>query len=215
MSLSAHAQAILPPAQGQACCYASSGFPSEKILVPKAHGDAAMRRPPNTVGGVPNPTPGRNDPCRAAADASSHIAACCPGLCRSDPHVVLVCAADALQDVDESVSVRSQWLQLAPPLLMKVCGWLASRSLSASGRSAYAAGDRPPAPADSLREKRERRPVSRIFTSWSNGALLNAAEDAGFDVLLTTDRRLRYQQNLGVRRINCPRAIPARAPRAR
>jgi hypothetical protein len=64
-----------------------------------------------------------------------------------------------------------------------------------------------------------------LFASWnaidwgwdtlSNGALLNAAEDAGFDVLLTTDRRIRYQQNLGVRRINCPRAIPARAPRAR
>jgi hypothetical protein len=35
----------------------------------------------------------------------------------------------------------------------------------------------------------------------SNGALLNAAEEAGFEVLLTTDRRLRYQQNLSVRRI--------------
>ena len=35
----------------------------------------------------------------------------------------------------------------------------------------------------------------------SNGALLNAAEDAGFELLLTTDRRIRYQQNLGVRRI--------------
>jgi len=29
------------------------------------------------------------------------------------------------------------------------------------------------------------------------------------------DRRIRYQQNLGVRRINCPRAIPPPAPRAR
>jgi hypothetical protein len=35
----------------------------------------------------------------------------------------------------------------------------------------------------------------------SNGALLNAAEDAGFDVLLTTDRRIRHQQNLRARRI--------------
>ena len=35
----------------------------------------------------------------------------------------------------------------------------------------------------------------------SNGALLNAAEEAGFELLLTTDRRIRYQQNLGVRRI--------------
>src|SRR5437667_4313299 len=34
-----------------------------------------------------------------------------------------------------------------------------------------------------------------------NGALLTAAEDAGFDVLLTTDKKMRYQQNLTGRRI--------------
>ena len=34
-----------------------------------------------------------------------------------------------------------------------------------------------------------------------NGALLHAAEDAAIDVLLTTDQRLRYQQNLTGRRI--------------
>ena len=34
-----------------------------------------------------------------------------------------------------------------------------------------------------------------------NGALLKAAEEASFDLLLTTDRRIRYQQNLGARRI--------------
>ena len=35
----------------------------------------------------------------------------------------------------------------------------------------------------------------------STGALLDAAEEAGFEVLLTTDRRIRYQQNLQARRI--------------
>jgi hypothetical protein len=34
-----------------------------------------------------------------------------------------------------------------------------------------------------------------------NGELLRAAEDAGFDVLLTTDTSLRYQQNLKGRRL--------------
>src|SRR5205809_8033188 len=34
-----------------------------------------------------------------------------------------------------------------------------------------------------------------------NGALLTAAEDAGFDVLLTTDKNMRYQQNLAGRKI--------------
>jgi hypothetical protein len=35
----------------------------------------------------------------------------------------------------------------------------------------------------------------------TNGELLNAAEAAGFDVLLTTDKGIRYQQNLKGRRI--------------
>jgi hypothetical protein len=30
---------------------------------------------------------------------------------------------------------------------------------------------------------------------------MNAAEEAGFEVLLTTDRRIRYQQNLSARRL--------------
>jgi hypothetical protein len=58
------------------------------------------------------------------------------------------------------------------------------------------------------------RPVPRFLTGhtvafadkrgWrelSNGDLLAAAESAGFDVLLTTDLNLRYQQNLTARRI--------------
>jgi hypothetical protein len=35
----------------------------------------------------------------------------------------------------------------------------------------------------------------------SNGELLKAAEAAGFDVLLTTDKRIRYRQNLTGRKI--------------
>jgi hypothetical protein len=35
----------------------------------------------------------------------------------------------------------------------------------------------------------------------SNGELLRVAEDAGFEVLLTTDKNIRYQQNLIGRRI--------------
>ena len=34
-----------------------------------------------------------------------------------------------------------------------------------------------------------------------NGELLDAAEAAGFDVFVTTDRNLRYQQNLSRRRL--------------
>lgn len=34
-----------------------------------------------------------------------------------------------------------------------------------------------------------------------NGELLNAAEAAGFDVLVTTDKSMRYQQNLTGRKI--------------
>jgi hypothetical protein len=35
----------------------------------------------------------------------------------------------------------------------------------------------------------------------TNGALLKAAEESGVEVFLTTDRRIRYQQNLSDRRI--------------
>jgi hypothetical protein len=42
---------------------------------------------------------------------------------------------------------------------------------------------------------------ARGWDTLSNGALLNAAEEAKFDVLLTTDRRIRYQQKLEARRI--------------
>jgi hypothetical protein len=42
---------------------------------------------------------------------------------------------------------------------------------------------------------------ARGWDKLNNGALLNAAEEAAFDLLLTTDRRIRYQQNLGERKI--------------
>jgi hypothetical protein len=59
------------------------------------------------------------------------------------------------------------------------------------------------------------RPLSRFLTSmylvtearkrgWArlqNGDLLSAGEDAGFDILVTTDKNMRYQQNLTGRTI--------------
>jgi hypothetical protein len=39
------------------------------------------------------------------------------------------------------------------------------------------------------------------WSTLSNGELLRAAESAGFDLLLTTDQNLVYQQNLNNRRI--------------
>lgn len=42
---------------------------------------------------------------------------------------------------------------------------------------------------------------ARGWDTLNNGALLTAAEDAAIDLLLTTDRRIRYQQNLAGRRI--------------
>ncbi len=43
--------------------------------------------------------------------------------------------------------------------------------------------------------------IERGWDRISNGELLNLAEAAGFDVLLTTDKQIRYQQNLTGRRI--------------
>jgi hypothetical protein len=42
---------------------------------------------------------------------------------------------------------------------------------------------------------------SEGWDTLDNGALLTAAEAAGIEVLVTTDRRIRYQQNLAGRKI--------------
>lgn len=41
----------------------------------------------------------------------------------------------------------------------------------------------------------------RGWATLKNGDLLTAAEEAGFEVLATSDRNIRYQQNLGGRKI--------------
>ncbi len=43
--------------------------------------------------------------------------------------------------------------------------------------------------------------IDRGWDRISNGELLKEAEAAGFDLLLTTDKRIRYQQNLTNRKI--------------
>ena len=43
--------------------------------------------------------------------------------------------------------------------------------------------------------------ITRGWDRLANGALLNAAEEAGFDLLLSTDKNIRYQQNLTGRKI--------------
>jgi len=46
--------------------------------------------------------------------------------------------------------------------------------------------------------------ITTWFQGWSgltNGALLNAAEEAGFDLFITADQEIKYQQNLKGRRV--------------
>jgi hypothetical protein len=45
------------------------------------------------------------------------------------------------------------------------------------------------------------RASDRGWNTLSNGELLKAAEEAGFDVIVTADKNMRYQQNLARRRI--------------
>ena len=56
-----------------------------------------------------------------------------------------------------------------------------------------------------LREPLDEHDVStayeRGWSTLSNGDLLDVAESEGFDVLITTDKTLRYQQDLGTRGI--------------
>jgi len=41
----------------------------------------------------------------------------------------------------------------------------------------------------------------RGWAGWSNGQLVSAADEAGFDVLITADQGLNYQQNLVGRKL--------------
>ena len=43
--------------------------------------------------------------------------------------------------------------------------------------------------------------LERGWATLLNGDLLQAAENAGFEVMITTDQNLQYQQNLAARRI--------------
>jgi hypothetical protein len=43
--------------------------------------------------------------------------------------------------------------------------------------------------------------VERGWERLSNGALLEAAETAGFEVFVTADKNIRYRQNLAARKI--------------
>src|ERR1022692_1134643 len=56
-----------------------------------------------------------------------------------------------------------------------------------------------------IRQYLERHTVrTAALQGWdklANGDLLTAAEEAGFDLLLTTDKNMRYQQNLAGRKI--------------
>jgi len=54
---------------------------------------------------------------------------------------------------------------------------------------------------DSLSEHFVRTVRQQGWSTLLNGELLRAAEEAGFDVLLTTDKNLAHQQNLRNRRI--------------
>lgn len=55
--------------------------------------------------------------------------------------------------------------------------------------------------ASSLSGHQVTEAIERGWDRISNGELLKLAEAAGFDLLLTTDKRIRYQQNLTSRKI--------------
>jgi len=53
------------------------------------------------------------------------------------------------------------------------------------------------------------------WSDYQNGELLTLAEDNGFEVLVTTDQNLRYQQNLTSRRISIVVLMTTNWPRSK
>jgi hypothetical protein len=71
-------------------------------------------------------------------------------------------------------------------------------------------------PAPLRRHLREHSVATAYEKGWanlSNGELLTAAEADGFDLLITTDQNLRYQQNLSGRRVAIVVLLSASWPR--
>ena len=58
-------------------------------------------------------------------------------------------------------------------------------------------------------------PSRKGWSGLRNGALLDVAEQEGYDVLITTDQSLRYQQNLANRTISIIILMKASWPRTR
>jgi predicted nuclease of predicted toxin-antitoxin system len=54
---------------------------------------------------------------------------------------------------------------------------------------------------ESLRQHGVSTAYERGWATLKNGELLDAAEREGIEILITTDKNLRHQQNLGARRI--------------
>jgi hypothetical protein len=52
-----------------------------------------------------------------------------------------------------------------------------------------------------LKQPTVRTAAQQGWNKLNNGDLLTAAEEAGFDILLTTDKNIRYQQNLAGRKL--------------
>jgi hypothetical protein len=52
-----------------------------------------------------------------------------------------------------------------------------------------------------LKEHKVQTTAQRGWEELKNGELLKAAEEAGFEVFLTPDKNIRYQQNLAIRTI--------------
>jgi hypothetical protein len=69
-----------------------------------------------------------------------------------------------------------------------------------------------------LREHTVRTAAEQGWTTLGNGQLLDAAEAAGFDVIVTTDKNMRHQQNVSGRKIGgftsrvSRRPLPQRSP---
>jgi hypothetical protein len=60
------------------------------------------------------------------------------------------------------------------------------------------------APVGLRKHLKDHEVITARFMGWegaSNGDLIAAAEEHGFDILVTTDKNLRYQQNMTARRV--------------
>jgi len=106
-------------------------------------------------------------------------------------------------DYGASVGEIAEQFELQPEVIPAVLSFAQSHRVADSGRLAYSFGTNVPVGVRRFLSSHEIRPFYDLgwHPQLANGKLLAMAEEAAFDVMVTSDQNIQYQQNLTGRKL--------------